>query len=562
MAGTILTPMAIWRDFEIKATPSSEIISQTKTGSISYTELYIDGRTVKDGCVKIFATLAKGRTGENAPAILLLGDFNRSIKGLQEDLAKKGYFVLAVDVEGFVEGKENFTKYPQSLSYANYANAKDKLYDIQGNITTTCWYEWAVAVRYALAYLKNLQGVTKVGGLGIGEACTVMWQVAGTDNNLDGSCFVFNAGWNGYRGMYKFGGGVEPHFSNELYKFIAGIDPQSYATHVKCPVLMLSATNSDVYDVDRAYDTISRIPEEQYCAVHYSVGHCDSVSAGGYQNALIFFDKVLRDNANVELAKEVEIKCEVEDGQLKIHVNPDINNLESVGVYIAEQTIQPRLRAWKKIVSVKPNDGGEFVFEYSPYPQSLMATIFAKAKYKSGFSICSPIICKKFTADEIKVGYKSNIIYSSRLPFAQSVFATCCDGCANCEQVFTSDKHLLKVKKGAMGIEGVTRQCGLLTFKINCEKDKPKQDAILMFDAHAKQDANLKVKLITDYFGNRIEYLATVKVFGGNIWHNFKLARNRFKTVEGMPLKTYDKVDALAFVSEGEEVLLNNALWV
>ncbi len=563
MAGTILTPAAIWRDFCINASPSAEVISQSKSGSIIYTELNIDGRAVKDGAVKIYARLAKSKTAEISPAILLLADFNRPYRKLQDDLVKNGYIVLAVDIAGFSQDKEGFTKYPESLSYANYEKVKDSLYQIKNDMNGTCWYEWTAVCRYALAYLKNLDGVSKVGGLGMGEACTAMWQVAATDENLDCVCFALNAGWNGYRGIYKYSGEMEPHFSNDMYKFIAGVDPQSYATHVKCPTLMLSATNSDIYDVDRAYDTVNRIDEQLYRAVHYSVGYCNSVSSIAYKNALIFFENALKKKGKITLAKEMDIRCELENGCITLGVIPDKKELESVAVYLSEQTVTPALRAWKKISECKEiTKKGERIFEYSPYPRSGMVVAFAEATYKSGFTVCSPMVSKKFSAEDVNAGYKSNIIYSSRIPNAESVFSVVCQNCKDCEQVFIDENCAVKVKKGPMSIDGVNSKCGLMAFKINCVKDKPKQDAILMFDAHAKSDVNVIVKLTVNYFDNPQEFLATVKVFGGKIWHNFKLAINKFKTAEGMPLKSYDKVNAITFLSEDGEFLLNNALWV
>ncbi len=563
MAGTILTPAQIWRDFIIEGIPSAEIISQTKSGNVNYTELYIEGRAVKEQKIKIYAKLAKLKSVEKAPAILLIGEFNRSCKFVQDDLAKKGYIVLAVDVAGEAENKEKFTVYPEFLSYANYSNVKQTLYRIENDVNDTCWYEWTAVARYALAYLKGLKEVTKVGGLAVGEACAVLWQVAGTDENLACACFALNAGWNGYRGIYKFAGAVEPQFSNDMYKFFAGVEPQAYSSHIKCPTLTLVATNSDVYDVDRAYDTVNRIDEKYYSAVHYSIGYNNSIGLEGYQNAILFFESALLKKTKLSLPKEMEIRCEIENGVLKIGVLPDKKELESVHVFVSEETVRPALRAYVELGEEKETTKkGEHIFEYSPYPESGLVTLFAKVKYKSGFSVCSEIISKKFTANEVKVGYKSNIIYSSRLAFSESVFTVDCDGCYECEQLFINDKHSVKVKKGPMGIEGVSRECGLTTFKINSNKDRPKQDAILMFDAHSKTDLNLTVKLCSDYFGNRIDYIATVKVYGGNIWHNFKLPRNKFKTAEGMPLKSYDNIDAISFTSDEGDFLLNNALWV
>ncbi len=562
MAGTILTPVAIWRDFDIKSSPSATVISQTKSGSINYTELTIDGRALSDGAVKIYARLAKGKGVVQAPAILLLGDFNRSCKTLQDDLVKKGYIVMTVDIEGKVEGKERYTEYPQSISYANYEDVKSTLYEVLDNVDKTCWYEWTAVMRYALAYLKNVDGVTKVGGLGIGEACTVMWQVAGTDDNLDCACFALNAGWNGYRGIYKFAGMVEPQFSNSSYKFIAGVEPQSYAMHVKCPTLMLCATNSDEFDVDRAYDTVSRIDEQYFRAVHYSVGQTDSVNNEGYQDAILFLDGFLKSKTKPKFPAEMDIKCEIEKGVIIIEVKPDKKNLTGVELYVSEQTTRPSLRAWRKITEYKEKTAkGVYIFEYSPYPESGMITAFASASYESGFTLGSTIISKKFNANEVLAGHKSNIIYSSRLPNAQTTFTLAQERTAGFEQICAQENKCVKVKKGPMSIEGVYGLGGLVTFKVNSLKDSPKPDAILMFDAHAKTDINLTVKLSVDYFGNRVDYLATVKVFGGHIWHNFILPRNKFKTAEGMVLKSYENVCAISFTSD-DEFLLNNALWV
>lgn len=81
-----------------------------------------------------------------------------------------------------------------------------------------------------------------------------------------------------------------------------------------------------------------------------------------------------------------------------------------------------------------------------------------------------------------------------------------------------------------------------------------------MLDVFVQNDCDLHVKAITDYFGNKTEYVAGVKLFG-NLWQNVKLENNNFKTAEGMSLKTYEHVEALE-ISADEEFLINNLLWV
>ena len=562
MAGTILTPNAIWKNFKTDGKIGAEVISEKKSGGIVFSNLLIEGRKVKDGVVEIFGTIAKKAQLSVAPAILVLCDLNETVdETLITDLANRGYTVLAIDVAGQAEGKENFTVYPESLSHARYENVKDDLLTIKGDVRNTCWYEWTAAARIALQYLKNQPQVTDVGAIGIGEAATVLWQVAGTDQNLSCAVFAFNAGWRGYRGIQKFGGMVEPQFSDNMYKFIAGVEPQAYAMHVKCPTLMLSATNSKTYDVDRAFDTVSRIGEGVYKAVNYSVNHTRRISDEAYNTATLFLEEFLIKGAkeNCNLPKESEIKCEISDGEIVLEVIPDENGLKEVCIYASEQMTDSAFRSWNKVSSYKKTDG-VYKFKYNPYPESGIVVAFAKCVYKNGFAINSKIVAKKFEAKEVKPLYKSNIIYSSRIKDAESCFST--TGRTMQSFVDFGGKCNVKVKKGPMGIEGVTCQGGLRSFMVGTDKNRPMDGAMLMLDVYAKNQSQLEVRLIEDYFGQRTEYIATVNILGGDVWHNVQLEANRFKTVEGRSLKSYERISVLEINVLGADYLINNALWV
>lgn len=564
MSGTILTPGAIWRGFETTEIPKAKVIEKSKVGSVNFTRLEIEGRTLEDGTVKIFALLANGKAPSPSPAILLIHELEgEGDLALQEELAKKGYTVLSVDVAGKQEGKPFYTSYPESISYANYENVKDSLFRIEGDVNHTCWYEWTAVARYALSYLKSLEGVEKVGCLGIGLASTILWQVAGTDDRLDCVCFTLNAGWKGYEGIYKFSGTVEPQFSDNMYKFIAGVEPQAYAMHVKCPVLMLCASNSNDYDCDRAYDTVSRIDGGVYKAVHYSVGYRTRVNGEAYGNILLFFENFLKNNeVKPYLPEEMDIKCELEDGKIVVEVSPDLKEMKGIELFVAEETVKPSLRAWRKLTDYTSSGDGKLKFSYSPYPQSNLVMCFAQARYKSGFVIGSNVVARKFNPEEVNIGYKSNIIYSSRNSNAESIFNANHQFKQDNNHINIEDKKRVKIKKGPMGIDGVYCKWGLMTFKINASVDKPNPDALLMFDVFVKESAQVTVKLICDYFGNPTEYSSTVSLEGGDIWHNIKIQRNKFKSEEGMTLKDYDKVNVIMFDVSKEEYLINNALWV
>ena len=168
-------------------------------------------------------------------------------------------------------------------------------------------------------------------------------------------------------------------------------------------------------------------------------------------------------------------------------------------------------------------------------------------------------MAKRFKENEINQAFKQNIIYSSREENSESVFTSVEK---EYDFITVSDKSPVKVKKGPMGILGVTAKNGLLTFKMGAKRYKPTDGAMLMLDVYGKENGVFTVKLIADYFGNKVEYLCSQKIAGGEVWYNLKFERNYFKTAEGRVLKEYQKINAIEFNFDNGEFLINNALWV
>ncbi|MBE7083895.1 MAG: hypothetical protein E7373_04780 [Clostridiales bacterium] len=562
MAGNILTPSAIWNNFTIEQIPQAEVVSEKVQDGIMFSYFYLDGREIGQERVKIYGVMARKVQQTLSPAILLVSDLDCGFnEGLMLDFAERGYTVLSVDLAGETDGESRFTIYPNSIHYANYQVVKDNLYKVDGDAINTCWFEWACVLKYAFKYLSNQITVTKVGCLGYGEAGTALWQLAGTESELSCAVFALNAGWNGYRGINKFGGMVEPQFDDDMYKFIAGIEPQAYAMHVKCPTLMLSATNSKLYDCDRAYDTLSRI-ENVRTVMHYSVGCSGKINREGYLNAVNFFELFLKkEGAKADdFPYETDIICDIKDGKIQVEVTPFLKNIIEVELYVAEENNNPSLRCWQKFSNTKKDENGVYRFEYSPYPDSGNVTMFAQAKYKGDLAVGSKIINKKFNKEDVLFAHKTNILYSSRIKNADCTFYSAKQQ-EKC-RLFTDKKDLVIVKKGPMNIDGVTCDAGLLTFKLCNKKDKPSDGAMLMFDVYAEKNSEITVKLIADYFGQKTEYLVKVNLLGGDVWHNVKLETSRFKTCEGMGLKSFEKIQAVEFSVSDGEFLINNFLWL
>lgn len=561
MASEILTPALVWEDFKIEHSPEPELIAEYKNDGVTVTRFTLRGRSVKGGDVKIYCALARDESLEKSPGVFVVQDF---ADGADETfitfLARKGFTALVFDLAGSVGDRGNRTVYPDSVSYANYANCKDSLLTVNGSIKDTCWYEWGVAARYAFDYLASLPFVTGIGGIGTGEAATVLWHLAATEKRLKCAAFVKNCGWLAYSGRFKFSGIPDADFNDETLKFVAGVEPQTYAAHITCPTMLLVPTNCKRFDADRACDTLSRIKDGIYCFLDYSVKFRDSVSHDELKNCELFFDKFLC-GKSVDLPSKAEIYGEAENGKLKISVSPDEKELAGVSVYVAEGVVDPALRSWREIKEYSVTDDGKYVFCYAPYSGSGIVTFFARMRYKNGATVGTPVLCKKFSESEASLKYKSNVIYSSRECETEGVFGADTSGVPAPIDIDLFPDNVVAVGEGPCGIKGVRCTGGLLTFAVGAERYRPSEEASILLDAYVKEDSVLSASVYTDFFGNRVEYVARLKLRGGNIWHNVKFSRTDFKTAEGRPLKNFDSIQGLKIDAVGE-YLINNVLWV
>ena len=563
MAGTILTPTAIWSDFKITKPIESKSIGVYKHGELEIERMYLTGKDCVDGSVQIYGVMARNIKKEKAPAIFILQKFSDGAdEKLAVKLAELGYNAFVCDVSGEDGVNHNHTSYPKSLSFFDYKNAEGKLFSVGKDIKETCWYQWGTTARYALEYLSTRDFVTEIGAIGIGDAATVLWHIAGTDKRLACTAFISNAGWGGYYGNYKFSQNVENEFTDEELMFMAGIDPQTYAGNVTCPTFIAVPTNSNQYDFDRAHDTYARVKGE--CkAIHYSVGKIDEVDAKAYDNLIKFFSSQLPldEKPKVKIPKALDIKGELVSGKFKILLTPDTNELKKLTVYAAEEELNPSLRQWTKITECVRGADGNFIFEYLPYCKSKIVFFFGVAEYQEGFEIGSDVIARRFTEKDVALNFPSKVIYSSREKHSSCAFYSLKGNEKKPSSLSIKDEVSLIEKKGAMDIVGITSAGGLLSFRINSVKYKPQSDAIFMLDAYLKQDGVITVKLIADYFGKQTSYQANAKVKGGEIWNNIKFELKNFKTEVGLNLKSFDKIEAIT-INADKEFLINNVVIV
>ncbi len=554
MADTILTPSMIWNGFSFNSSGKETVLSERDENNLIIKNIIIPGRKTLKNDVKIFIKTFCKKSKKNLPALIVFNDAkNVHNENLARIFAEKGYFVCTVD---YVGTNKSCTVYPEDISYAVFSEDTVNSVKVKDSAINTCFNEWAITGLYVVSYVKQLKEITSVNILGIKEGANICWQIAGVDNGINSAVVLFDAGWKAYKNIYKFGNFVVPDFSDEVLKYIAGISSESYASRVNCPLLLLSPTNSFDYDVDRSYDTLSRIPDKIYSAINYSIGNVNKLNGECFLDLELFFKKYSFDSEIVLPTAPVINFNEKQKDFTEIKYKVSKKGLKKICLFVSEDKINPTFRCWslfaeKTEFNDKTKNSG-FIYDNTDCIKNVF--FFIKAEYENGFTVSSNIINKTFDYKDEDVK-KDNIIFSDNLNSSTSVFVN--TESEDESEVFSFGEKEIKKIKGPFDINGVFGINGLTTFKVNTKKNKPNEDAMLLLDVHAVNDGFVCVKMVSD----EQTFIARGKVVGGNLWNNVKFSVTDFKTVDGKALKSYSEIDKIEISVDGE-YLLNNVLWV
>lgn len=555
MSVNILTPTNIWGNFYTEVPVKAKTAVQKTIDGVMLSYVKIAGREVNGERVEVMALLSKKENFKGGPAILVSSNPELPIsEELAIKFAKEGYLVLSVDLGGQNEESKLYTVYPKSISYANFVESKYNLLGVNGSVKNTCWYEWGAVLFYAYEYLREQCGKSRIGVVGVKHGANAAWCLAANKQEISACVFLNNAGWLAYKGVFKYANTLEPDFSDEACAFIAGIDSQAYANHVKSPTLILSALLDSEFDPDRADDTIARISKDVYSCIDFTLSYESGISQSAYNNMLVFLNNFLRTTRKTFI-KEPKISATVKNGEIVISTEFDGKNVKDVVVYLSEEIDNPFERTFEsaKKVCIKEK---EATFTFKPYAYSKSVLIFAKAFYENGFSISSNLLSKKINAEDFMPSNKSKIIFSTREENSESIFSV-----SNNLDIDFLASYAPVIKKGPMDIMGAYSSHKLTTKKVLTSKNTPSEDAMLILDFYSKEHTILNVTLSVKTEFGITDYTAYYKSNGGNVWCSVRLGMEKFKTAEGRILKSYENLYSLSFSAEGE-YLVNNILWV
>ncbi len=548
MSKLILTPKTLWKDFDDTLPLKESVLSTNAVNGVNINSVYFSGRSVGNERVRIYGIYAKNVI-KSKGSILIIPDVNEQVDyELILKYAQNGYDVLSVDLQGVVDGKKDYTKYPESVDYANYEKSYDRMWRVDETAKKTSWYEWVSVCRYALSYLKNKNPNNKIGLLGIKYGSLIAFMLSAIDKKVDCSCNLFGGGWLAYKGISKFSN-EEFEINEERRRFLAGIEVQAYAQFVTCPVLFLGCTNSIDFDLERSMDTLMRIQNQEDLRFNF-VTYANSVlDSHSYNDTAIFFDRFLS-SEKVYYTQRPQLKVELEGKDVYYTVdNVDNKNLVSLSVLCAKYNVNPTERVWYDVDTLVSKTDSEFVFKRPNYDNFEKDISFVVARYKNGLTISSKLNYFEVNSD-LTVNMPS-IIYSTqnlktnfivqhiKTPLLGGVFAI---------------KDLIFVDDGPFKIDGLFTKNTLQSYKIKEISNSLSSSSSFKFDFYSSMLTDL---VVTIKDNNGVEFVAVRKIDGGEFWNNVLIDFNEFKTKEGLSISDYSSICVVEISSTGEFAINN-----
>lgn len=562
MANKILTPVTLWSDFDDSLPPDATVLDERTDDKRLLRTFRFYGRAVGEERVNIFARYGAPVEEGKFPALLILPDCTLTADfNMIQRFVDCGYIVLMPDYRGVWKGTDGYTVYPQAISYANLAMTERHMDFADETAKETCWYEWTAVARYCIRYLASLPSVTKIGVVGIRAGGDIAWQLAATSDLLSCAVPVCAGGWRAYRGINKYGEAPELKLDDERYRYIAGVESQSYAPQVKCPLLMLCSTNDEGFDADRAFDTFSRIEGSQEKTFYFAARYGGHIGNTGMNDLDLFIHKHLK-GREVFIPDPTDLTIEEDaDGELIARVRSDPNGEVTYSeVFMAENMCESAMRDWSKCEQKRDDGDDGLVFRLNTCRGAERVFAFAKTKFSCGFAVSSKIAAKKLDKAYRNQTERSRVLYSStegRASFTLDTFDH--HTLAGCFLDASISAPPVQLIEGPCGIKGIYSPYGLRLYRINDPKYRPGENALLKFDIYCPKTATVQIKIRAAKNDTDEYYTCTLFLAGCSSWTDHVLGAKDFKTEENKPLTQLRDAKYIAFYSE-DEFCINNLL--
>jgi len=398
----MLTAPEVWSTYDPDAGPLDEqVIKRWTTKVAAYKEVYFSA-TIEGQLVRVYGIYAAplkthppGDQPESSiprvPAVMHLHGGGQTVDELWlEAWAARGYAALTCNYHGIWEDRDRFTIYPEALRQGNHKYIAGKDMATVPSVRASSWYIWSAVARRSLTYLRQQPevDVARIGAFGVSMGGTTIWSFA-MDPRLKAACAIYGCGWNRYyRYSQRFDPAMAlPEMTDDDRVWLTGMAPEGCAPYVKCPMLFLSGSNDTHGNMDRAYQTVARLPAAVEHREAFTPRFCHHVGVDSGRNVFLWMDTCLKGGPAWPKSPVVKVGLDSNGEPVATLTADRPDDVEKVAIYYAVTNPRPMSRNWRNATAVRAADGWHAKLPVLDTSAYLFA--YANVCYKSGVNLSS-----------------------------------------------------------------------------------------------------------------------------------------------------------------------------
>lgn len=535
-----LTPIQLWKDFNpVKDSLEISLVSSEIKENTMKRALYYTSETIEENKVRIYTEIISVNDNKKKPAIIILGDLDNPINRKAMDyVANNGYTAVGIDYCGKEEFNENYSKFPESLKYATYQNAKDNLYEVN-DVSKSCWFVWAKAIRrlVTLLYQDKKIDVNNIGVIGIKDSALLMYHVCAMDGRINAGVSVLG------------NEGVIEKFDNQenLVNFKGGLSADTYARFLNCPVLIASSSNSKYTSIDKIDEIVSLIPENISSAKSITPRLGNHITNLTLSTIKKWVSSILKKGKEI-LNPTLDIR--VKENKINIKIIPDESKkIKSIKLYYSYGENDSSLRNWIDIEI----DKTKLKTNIDVYNSEVRHYVFANVVYSDKIELSTKeydFIPADYDIEE-STFVRQRIVYDS----SEGLDSFTIDS----ENLLIEDNpRLSKCPEGINGL--LTTEGNLVTYKVGDIRCFGDEDSILQLNAFTQEETLLIVCLKVKEKDKLVSYYAQAEIQKEK-WNRVSFNQTDFKTKDLIPLKDWCDIKKLEILN-AKDILFNNIIWV
>ncbi|MFO0806121.1 MAG: acetylxylan esterase [Gemmataceae bacterium] len=560
------TVKELFADFDPrKEALDAKVVRELEKDGVVYRYVTFHVGTFMGKPARMAAFVGFPKGAEKLPGLLHLhGGGQRAFLHEVEFYAKRGYACLSINWGGRemeAKGADPNTDWgavdPTQKNVPGYFNLKpgERYLDPLDSPRNNNWYLLTLGARRALTFLEQQPEVDpdKLGVYGHSMGGSLTVYVAGSDDRVKAA--APSVGGSGFRTQpWPLLPQVKLETPNgDVKLFEATLGFESYAPHVKTPLLWLGSTNDFHGIMDDTYRTGELIPHKN---VRYAfVPHLNHRFTPEFAvTRPLWFDQFLKGSFTFPKTPGTKLVLEPGDHVAELRVTPDsAQKVEAVHVYYSVDP-DPRARFWRSADATRTGDTWTAKLSDLGADQPLFA--FANVFYGMKKSESEPFArpTEKFTM--------SSMLHTASPAELRKAGVNATDKPEPVIDDFTRgwrDWYLLSADN--------PHHWEFSTRKLTDPQWRGQSGQRLGLEVQADKPNDLVIvlteNLFRSYRGKSQEFVAVVKLNGGKDAQAVSLEPNDFKTRDGEALSSWKNVDLLSLRAYHERngKLLGSKSW-